>query len=252
MKEYLTYLSDTDNLRRSTFFLGLKFIFSSKKYSEYEIDYIIDLLIKGLLDDDLKSKQNAFSSLINCVHMYSKVIKTKKGCFDNLWNIFKKDNVIDKSLIEIVDIGGGMKIKNDKGLVIRKSIYSSIKILLESIPEKFSMSETLQVLLVGLDDNEDIQAIAHSCFLKIAYIAPEAFISIIDVLTDNLNAKLHNLLNPPTEKGAEAKIDKKKVNDLQNTVKRLFDEIKKVPEVEENPKFTDLFYAVKNDINDKK
>ena len=43
-----------------------------------------------------------------------------------------------------------MKIKNDKGLPIRKAIYSIVKILLDCIPEKINVTETLQMCLYGL------------------------------------------------------------------------------------------------------
>lgn len=91
-------------------------------------------------------------------------------------------------------------------------------------------------IYLTLDDHDDIQALCHGCFLKIAHFAPETFIAILDGLVDNLKVKLDKL----KKTGGEAKVDTKKRDDLMINIKRLFDEIKRVNEVEENPKFIDL------------
>ena len=45
---------------------------------------------------------------------------------------------------------------------------------------------------------------------------------------------------------AGAKVDTKKLADLSTNIKRLFDELKKVHEIEENPKFVDLNNEIQN------
>jgi len=39
---------------------------------------------------------------------------------------------------------------------------------------------------------------------------------------------------------SEAKVDSKKIFDLTNNIKRLFEELKKVPEIDENARFTEI------------
>jgi CHAD domain-containing protein len=95
-----------------------------------------------------------------------------------------------------------------------------------------------------LDDHEDIQALCHGCFLKLAQLYPESFISILDNLIDNFKDKLAKL----REATKESKVEVKKLHDLNINIKRLFDELKKVPEVEENPKFIDLNNEVVNSL----
>lgn len=94
------------------------------------------------------------------------------------------------------------------------------------------------------DDNEDIEAICHNCLLKLVNISPEAFISILDKLLITIEKKLVEA-QKTKEGGTEIKVDTKKLFDLSNNVKRLFDELKKVPEIDENAKFTELNLLVR-------
>lgn len=148
-KDYLDNLNSSDPLVRSTFLIGLKLIPEHTKMSNEALDAITESLFKGLVDSDLNSKKNAFNSLQNFAHNHPEYIRRR---FADLFNIFKAEHKINPSLIDVVDIGGGLKIKNDKALPIRKAIYSSIKILLEKIPEKFNESETIYLALEGLSN----------------------------------------------------------------------------------------------------
>ena len=78
---------------------------------------------------------------------------------------------------------------------------------------------------------------ANACLMKISTIAPETFIAIIDSLIDNLKLKLEKLKKV---NGPDAKVDAKKLNELSLSTKRLMNELKKVPEIEEKAKFVDL------------
>ena len=98
-------------------------------------------------DSDLNAKQNAFNSLINFAHNYGHMVRAR---YADISVVFKKDHIINPDLISIVDMGAGMKIKNDKGLPIRKAIYFTIKQFLDNIPEKINITETLQMCLYGL------------------------------------------------------------------------------------------------------
>ena len=105
-------------------------------------------ICSGFKDTDLLCKKNAFYSLIGFVHEYSDYTKDS---FIDLFKIFSNEYIIKNELIEETNLGGGIKVKNDKGESIRKSIYTCIKLLLENIPEKFhNPIETLTILLYGL------------------------------------------------------------------------------------------------------
>ena len=49
-----------------------------------------------------------------------------------------------------------MKIINDKGIGIRKAVFTTIKIFVDNYGTKINVSETIQILINGLTDNEDI------------------------------------------------------------------------------------------------
>lgn len=152
LKEFLQNLENSNSVIRSTFYYGLKYIFTSRQHSQSinldkYIQTIIERLIKGLNDSDITVKQNAFNSLTTLIHNYSYLARE---LYSTLWQIFREEHVIKPDLILTVDIGGGMKIKNDKGLPIRKAIFTTLKMLLETIPEKLNITETLQICLYGL------------------------------------------------------------------------------------------------------
>jgi cullin-associated NEDD8-dissociated protein 1 len=147
LRHYLDYLNNPDTIVRATFYYGLKNVFSMKSNAHSLNEELLNLLLKGLEDSDLIVRQNAFNSLINFALNFSEFLRTR---YSELMEVFKKEHIIKNELISTVDIGGGMKIKNDKGLPIRKAIYSTIKVILENLPEKVNVSDTLQICFYGL------------------------------------------------------------------------------------------------------
>jgi hypothetical protein len=147
LNQYLIYLKHSDPVVRATFYYGLKYIFNMKFESDQLLESFLDLLLIGMNDSDLNAKQNAFNSLINFAHNYGHMARAR---YADISVVFKKDHIINPDLISIVDMGAGMKIKNDKGLPIRKAIYFTIKQFLDNIPEKINITETLQMCLYGL------------------------------------------------------------------------------------------------------
>lgn len=242
---FFANLSSNSDDVKGTFLFGLKFIFSSKKYSSVKLETAIQSLFESMSSTSLKSRQAAYSSLPSFVFNYYDYICTKSGIYTQLWNLVIAYSNIDSSLIDQVDLGGGIKIKNDKGLVIRKAIYLSVKILLEHIPEKLNIFSTLEVLLKGLSDTEDIQSISTACLIKISLFAPDAFISIIETVVDVLVGRLKALSTPANQ---DAKVDQKKIFYFCEEIYRLLKELNKIGEIEENAKFTHLFIEVEKNV----
>jgi len=143
--KFLDYLDDKNDSIRAGFFYGLKSFGLIR--DEKILKIIYEKLIKGLSDPSILVKQNTYNSLISYSHDYPKIFKIK---FSEIWSLFEADFIIKKELISEVDIGGGMRIKNDKGLPIRKAIFSTLKILLENIPEKINFEKALEMLMKGL------------------------------------------------------------------------------------------------------
>ncbi len=148
LKNFIIGLENKDAQIRATYMYGLRTIFQARKFNQEAIYALERLLFDGLRDIDLECKKNAFYSLIGYVHDYSEIIKES---FIELFKIFSGEYQIKSELIEETNLGGGIKVKNDKGETIRKAIYTSIKLLLDNIPEKFNNPiETLHILLYGL------------------------------------------------------------------------------------------------------
>lgn len=242
---YFSYFSSTDEDVLAACLVGLKSIFTSKKFSSNDLQSAIQALLLGMASNSLKLKQTASSSLAAFVFNYFDFIKLNSNLYHNLWEIFAKLSYIDNTLIDLVDLGGGIKIKNDKGLIIRKAVYLSLKILVEHIPEKLNIFSTIELLLKGLSDVEDIQSLCTSCLIKISLFAPEAFISIIEPLVDILGTKLKSYSVPLIE---GSKIDTSKVNYYSEEIYRLLSELNKISEIEENAKFTDLLLEIEKNI----
>lgn len=223
--EYLKGLSGDKN-QKMAFYYGLKFIFSKKsQLSVNDLGSLISKLIEGLKDDELKVKENAFNSLVNAAHNYSSDIKTK---YDELMGIFEEGHKVNKAWIEEVDFGGGCKIKNDKGIGIRKAVYESMKLFVTNFPTKINVSKTIEYCLDGLHDSEDIQSIVFGILIKVAHLYPSAFLSFVDALCDTLKAIMDKI------RSAESK------KEFIENIKRLFEELKEEHEISDDPKFVNL------------
>ena len=67
----------------------------------------------------------------------------------------------------------------------------------------------------------------------------------MDKILETFEKKL-NSAQSTREGGVEVKVDTKKLFDLVHNIKRLFDELRKVPEIEEKAKFIEISLAVNN------
>jgi hypothetical protein len=146
LNKYLFYLDDKNEKIRSGFYFGIKFINFRKKNEEVSFRFL-DKLIKGLSDEFIEVKTNSYNSLISFSHENYNILKYK---FAEIWVLFEIDHKQKPELVSTIDIGGGMRIKTDRGLPIRKSIFSTIKIIVDNIPEKINFVSALQMLIIGL------------------------------------------------------------------------------------------------------
>ena len=158
-------------------------------------------------------------------HNYSEDIRHK---YNELMENFKIYHKVNKDWIQIADFGAGMKIINDKGIGIRKAVFATIKIFVDNFGSKINVSETIQILINGLTDNEDIQTTVFGCIIKLAHMFKSAFVSHVDNLCDTLKGVFDKIKSDETKK------------DFCENVKRLFDELKDEHDISENPKFVNL------------
>jgi cullin-associated NEDD8-dissociated protein 1 len=223
---------------------SLKYVFSTRKYSEKQLEKIVTILINSLNSEDLKEKSMAYSSLVNFAYNFSDYLRNSNN--SELLNIilesFDKNHKYDESLIDKINLGGGITIKNDKGLTIRKSIFTTLKIFLEKLPEKLKFERTITIVIEGLRDNEDIQNIAFSCIDKLSIISPGAFISVIEPIIEILSIKLKTLKSTEDKDGSLAK----KLTIFCDETYRFLSDISKVLEIDENPKFNEFKYEIES------
>ena len=211
---------------KKVFSYGIKFILGKKnEISKQSLELLIPKLIEGLNDDDLTVKENSFNSLLMAAHNYSEDIRHK---YNELMENFKIYHKVNKDWIQIADFGAGMKIINDKGIGIRKAVFATIKIFVDNFGSKINVSETIQILINGLTDNEDIQTTVFGCIIKLAHMFKSAFVSHVDNLCDTLKGVFDKIKSDETKK------------DFCENVKRLFDELKDEHDISENPKFVNL------------
>ena len=211
---------------KKVFSYGIKFILGKKnEISKQSFELLIPKLIEGLNDDDLTVKENSFNSLLMAAHNYSEDIRHK---YNELMENFKIYHKVNKDWIQIADFGAGMKIINDKGIGIRKAVFATIKIFVDNFGSKINVSETIQILINGLTDNEDIQTTVFGCIIKLAHMFKSAFVSHVDNLCDTLKGVFDKIKSDETKK------------DFCENVKRLFDELKDEHDISENPKFVNL------------
>lgn len=147
--KYWKCLTSSDSAIRATALIGIKYIQESTRLDQNNLENLADTLFKGLGEESLECKRNSFNSLLNFAHHHCQIIRKRIG---EMMNIFKANYKIDEKMIEITDIGGGMKIKNDKNLPNRKAIHSTLKVLLGKIPEKVQIAECTDLVLYGLSN----------------------------------------------------------------------------------------------------
>lgn len=225
IKSYIQGITGDAN-QKATFYYGLKYIFTkSSNLSITDQQQLVFKLIEGLKEKELIVKIKAFNSLTNAAINYGDYIRTK---YEELMGIFDEDHKINKEWIKEVDLGGGLRIKKDDGVEIRRGVYSTIKVFIDTFSNKINIPKTIQIASDGLYDNEEIQSIAFGCLIKIGHLFPTAFLSFIEGLCDQLKGILDKI------KSADFK------KEFIENIKRLFDELSKEHEIEDNPKFKNL------------
>ena len=223
---------------KKIFSYGIKFILGKKnEISKQSLELLIPKLIEGLNNEDLTVKENSFNSLLMAAHNYNEYIKNK---YNELMEYFKIYHKVNKDWIQIADFGAGMKIINDKGIGIRKAIFATLKIFIDNFGSKLNVSETIQILINGLTDNEDIQTTVFACLVKVAHMFKSAFVSHVDNLCDTLKGVFDKIRSEETKK------------DFSDNVKRLFDELKDEHDISENPKFVNLNEEISKVISSQK
>ena len=236
LKQFLNGLNNTETNIKIGFYYGLSSLLNQKiKLKEETVTILIPKILEGIKNNELLIKEYSFNALLNASHFYMNIIKDKYKDFNDLFAIYHK---INKIWIEIADFGGGMKIINDKGLNLRKAIFSTIKIFVDNEPNKINVSDTINYLMNGLNDNDDIVTIVFGTIIKLAHMFHSNFVPFVDNLCEQL--KIAN---------EKIKIAENKKEFATNVI-RLFNELKVENEIDSNPKFVNIKEEMNKFLND--
>lgn len=224
--------------------IGLKQIYHSKEFDYEKLDKLITNHIKCLKDEsNFNIKQNAYSSLTNLLSEFSKHVLENKEYRKTLFESFASNYLVNKDLIETYDLGGGVKITNDKGLIIRKSIYTCINYILDTYPS--NIDDWLKMILHGLNDNEEIKSIAFSNLNKIAAYSAHSFIPKINEVIDILKKIFENLVE---KSKSNKENDLKALSNYVGETLRFLNELEKLPEIKDITMFNEFLYDVKKRV----
>lgn len=233
--------NDKDLDGKAAALYSLKYIFSTKKYNDSQLKVAFESLIKSLKDSNLSIRSMGYAAMVNFAYNYSEVI-VKMNYLDFILEAYEDNCMKKKELVEEIDLGGGVKITNDKGLPIRKSVFSTLKIFLDQIPERLKFEKAIGFIIKGLDDNEDIQNITFPSLMRLANITPSAFVSVIESLIDIFEKYFKKYSSNESKEDSA----NKKLYTYCEEIQRFLVDISKVEEIDVNPKFNELKYGIEN------
>lgn len=237
--ELISSLKSNDENKIVVALYSLKYVFSTKKYNENQLKEAVDILIANLDSNNIKAKTMAYSSLVNFTYNYINVLRNDPDKLNTIFQSFENNYKPNPDLVEVIDLGGGVKIKNDKGNTIRKSIFSILKIFFEQIPEKMKFEFSIMLILEGLKDNDEIQSISSSCLNKLSTMSPNAFISVIDPIIEIFYNRFKNLNSTTNNEN-----NSKKLISFCDESQRFISNVVIVNEIDENPKLNEFKYEV--------
>ena len=236
LNQFLNGLNSNETNVKIGFYYGLSSLLNQKiKLTNETVQNLIPKILQGIQNNELLIKEYSFNALLNASHYYMNIIKDKYNEFNSLFAVYHK---INKNWIEVADFGGGMKIINDKGLNLRKAIFSTIKIFVDNEPNKINVSDTINYLTNGLNDNDDIVTIVFGTIIKVAHLFHSNFVPFVDNLCEQL--KIAN---------EKIKIAENKKEFAVNVI-RLFNELKVENEIDSNPKFVNIREEMNKFLND--
>lgn len=115
--------------------------------------------------------------------------------------------------------------------------------LLESCVDKIDITQFSSVMEVGLSDqNHDVKLLNYLTLQRVANLAPGQVLQRIDRVCEPLKTQLN--VRP---RGNAVKQEVEKLEELKKAVIRVVYGLKlKLPEVERNPQFLDLYNTIKH------
>jgi len=198
-----------------------------------DLELLIDDLVKTIQDPDLAVKKSALESLTTIVHNHPEVVR---GELELLQRLCFAETAIKPELIKEVDLGP-FKHKVDNGIPIRKAAFGLIDTMLDKIPEKTDINQTLDVVVKGLDDP------AEECMIQCLHtlgrllsIAPGAVTSSIESIVEAFEKQFGKNLKMISNTQAS-----EKAQNIMRAILRVVEILQKTPDIETSPVFVEFF-----------
>jgi len=146
-----------------------------------------------LKDPDLEVRRQACVTLESLLHANAESLSRALLNTDILPVLYVETKA-HPELIEEVDYVA-MKVTVDRGLPLRKEVYSCLFSLLQITPKRLDLQEFLKHVQNGLVDNQtEIQIATFEIFNHIAVNQPEALLELLDQLPNLLMNKVKDYL----------------------------------------------------------
>ncbi|KAN0079170.1 Armadillo-type fold [Elaphomyces granulatus] len=180
---------------------------SSSVYHDVLRPLIIPMLVNMLSDRDLGNHRLALTTLNSAIHNKMDIILPH---LSELLPAVIGDTHIKPELIREVQMGP-FKHKVDDGLELRKSAYETLYACLDSAFSRINVSEFLDRILAGVEDEQDIRALCNLMTVKLIALAPEETQRQLDALSERYRVVLSfrpkdNAVKQDLEKAEEASL----------------------------------------------
>ncbi|CAI5451602.1 unnamed protein product [Caenorhabditis angaria] len=234
------HVDSPDSNVRSTIVSSIKFMISNdKRAADSVLQRHIGRFLGKVKDEDLNVRRVALVVLNSAAHNKPALIR---DLLSQLLPAIYEETQMRFDLIREVQMGP-FKHQVDDGLDLRKSAYECMYTLLENCSDRIDTNEFLTIMEIGLkDQNNDVKLLNYLTIQKIASIAPGQLLQRLDKICEPLKQQL--FVKP---KGNAVKQDLEKIEELKKAVIRVVFTLKvKLPDVERQQQFLDLYNTVKH------
>ena len=237
IKRYIELLKTNTGYKKSSLLNGAKEIFKSKIDSPEQIlKPLYDQILEGIKSSEKLIKEHSLQALSYMQYNYDTALKDFYLVEENRKFIGQSCKT-DKAYIKEADFGNGNKIVEDGGKGIRQAALDIQTFMIDNYPNKIVFEEIIPLLIECLLDTEDyLQQIVYNDLIKLAKLRPTAFLPF--------GGKLIDILFPVFK---SLRIEESKKNFSIN-VKNLFEELKDVDSVTENPRYNAVVEEIKKHL----
>ena len=181
-------LSDENAHTRATIVSGFKFAIGERMPAnvEHALDAVMDDLLEKLNDAQVNVRRAALRTINFTIHNKPSLVRHRLT--KHLPEMYDQ-TAIKKELIREVDLGP-FKHRVDDGLETRKSAYECIYTMLERLPSVLSVSDLVQPIVGGLEDEQEIKLQCYLIIVRCTTVSSSQLLEVMDKLVDPIKKEL--------------------------------------------------------------